>query len=491
MEKLSRRPNLLYVLADQLRLRSCGYAGDARAITPCIDRLASRGVSFVNAVSSTPVCAAYRASLFTGKHTTTTGMVINELRLSPAHECLGHVLTRGGYRTGYIGKWHLWANVLGHHDDVRNAFTPPGTYRLGFDGFWAAYNFHHVYYNAYYFGDEPRKIPYGGPTVYEPDAQTDMAIGFLRQAAERNDPFALFLSYGTPHDPWDWGNVPREYADRFREVSLPNPPNYKPDNDRYADGWAVFQRDERDHLEQWRRAYYAMTANLDWNLGRLLRALDEAGVADDTIVVFTSDHGEMFGAQGRRAKNIFYDEAARVPFLVRWPRAIPAGRVADACLGTPDLMPTLLGLAGLPVPRAVEGMDISHCALGTRGPEPEAALLQGTGTTAAWADGHEWRALRGKRYTYAVYRRDHSELLFDNQADPWQTNSLVGDAKHAEALDGLRKQLKRRMEELNDTFEACTWYRDHWTRDRNILRGARGGTHDIEVLSRIIADHLP
>jgi len=180
-----------------------------------------------------------------------------------------------------------------------------------------------------------------------------------------------------------------------------------------------------------------------------------------------------------------------VPFLVRWPEALPAGRVADACLGTPDIMPTLLGLMGLPVPKAVEGMDLSHCALGRGGPEPEAALLQGTGTTAAWADGHEWRALRDKRYTYAVYRRDRSERLFDNQADPWQTGGLVGDAKHAEALDRLRKRLKRRMEELNDTFEACTWYRDHWTRDRNILRGARGGTHDLEALSRLIVDRLP
>jgi arylsulfatase A-like enzyme len=234
-----------------------------------------------------------------------------------------------------------------------------------------------------------------------------------------------------------------------------------------------------------------MTANVDWNLGRLLDALDKLGARDNTLVVFTSDHGEMFGAHGRRAKNIFYEEAVRVPFLVRWPESVPAGRVADACLATPDIMPTLLSLLRLPVPKDAEGMSLSHCALGHDGPEPQAAFLQGTGTTAAWRDGHEWRALRGKRYTYAVYRRDRAELLFDNQADPFQTTNLAADPAHAGALRQLRELLQRRMQELDDTFESCTWYRDHWTRDRNILRGARGGTHDLDALAQTIQRHFP
>ena len=125
-------PNLLYILADQLGRNHCGYAGADKAHTPNIDCLASMGVDFVNAVSNTPVCAAHRASLFTGKYTTSTGMVINELRMDPDHECIGHVLTRSGYETAYIGKWHLYADQLGHHHDPRNSFTPPGPDRLGF-----------------------------------------------------------------------------------------------------------------------------------------------------------------------------------------------------------------------------------------------------------------------------------------------------------------------------------------------------------------------
>ncbi|UCH10012.1 MAG: sulfatase-like hydrolase/transferase, partial [Fidelibacterota bacterium] len=144
----SSHPNLVFILADQLRYQSCGYAGDKRARTPHIDKLAHEGVNFCNAVSGHPVCAPYRASLFTGKYSSSTGMVINELRMNPNHECFGHILHRNDYDTAYIGKWHLWANELGNHHDPRNSFVPAGPYRLGFDGVWAAYNFHHRYFDT-------------------------------------------------------------------------------------------------------------------------------------------------------------------------------------------------------------------------------------------------------------------------------------------------------------------------------------------------------
>jgi arylsulfatase A-like enzyme len=473
---MTQEPNLVYVFADQLRYQSCGYAGDERAHTPNVDALAGQGVSFCNAVSGHPVCAPYRASLLTGKYSSSTGMAINELRMNPNHRYLGHVLTEGGYDTAYIGKWHLWANELGNHHDPKNAHTPPGPHRLGFDGFWAAYGFHHHYVDAYHYTDSGERVTLPG---YEPDGQTDLAIEVLervadtRMGAARSDrPVALFLSYGTPHDPWVPENVPRAYLDIFRDVAFPLPPNYRPQDDPHADAWARLRPEQRAQIGEWMRVYYAMTANLDWNVGRLLRAIDDLGLGDDTILVFTSDHGEMFGAQGRRAKNIFYEEAVRVPFLLRWPGHVLPGSVSDACLNTPDILPTLLSLLGLPVPAGVEGMDLSHCALGRPGSEPEAAFLQGMGATAVFEDGHEWRALRDKRHTYALYRADGSELLFDNLADPYQVHNLVADPARAETLERFRDMLRARMAALNDTFEACTWYRDHWTEDRIILRTA-------------------
>jgi len=469
----TEQPNLLYVFADQLRYQALGYAGEARARTPTIDRFAMEGVNFHQAIASAPVCTAYRASLLTGKYTTSHGMVINELRMNPNQRCLGHVLTDAGYQTCYIGKWHLYANELGKHDDPKNSFVPRGPHRLGFDGTWMAYNFHHQNYGTYYHSESPEKSFYG-PGVYEPDAQTDLAIDFIHGATRSSQPFALFLSWGPPHDPWEPDNVPDQFWQMFKDVPFPDPPNYEPHNDEpYCDDWARLSTQERRQLEAWRRGYHAQLASIDWNLGRLLAALDATEQAERTIVVFTSDHGEMFGAHGRRAKNIFYDEACRVPMLIRWPERVPAGITSDVCLSTVDLMPTLLALLGLDPPGGMEGMDLSHWVLGQPGPEPDAALMQICGATAAWEDGHEWRALRDKQYTYAIYRVDGKELLFDHRADPYQMQNLASLGHHQKTLVRFRSMLQARLVQLNDTFEACTWYRDHWTDgQRNIVRSA-------------------
>jgi arylsulfatase A-like enzyme len=474
-------PNIVYVMADQLRRQSCGYAGDALAKTPNIDRLADEGMSFDNAVVSMPVCSAYRASLFTGKYTTSTGMVINEIRLNPDHHprCLAHCLGDADYELGYIGKWHLWANRLGNHEDPTNSFVPRGPHRLGFDGYWAAYNFHHDYYgeHAYYHEDTPEKIHFPQGT-YEPDGQTDMAIDYIKAQANSEKPFALVLSFGTPHDPWVKSNVPQEYYAMFEDVTFDVPPNWRQEIDApYSDAWSNMEKTP-EMLDEWMRVYYAMTANLDGNIGRLQNAIREAGIEDNTVLVFTSDHGECFGAHGRMKKNIFYEEAARVPMIVKWPEAIPAGHKSDACLSNVDIMPTLLGLVGVDVPDAVEGMDLSHCARAEAGPEPEFAFLQNTGACAAWQDGHEWRAIRTKQYTYAVYKADGKELLFDNAADPYQRVNLATADTSTEPLEGLRAELRRKMgakmEELKDNFELSSFYRENWvSEDRLIMSTAK------------------
>jgi arylsulfatase A-like enzyme len=478
----SRPVNLIYVFADQLRRFSCGYAGDEFAHTPNIDRLARASLDVRNAVPSTPVCAPYRASLLTGKYQSSTGMVINELRLSPAHDCFGHVLTRNGYDTAYIGKWHLWANQLGHHDETKNGFVPPGPYRLGFDQYWAAYNFNHTYNNAPYFRDTPHREIH---RQYEPDSQTRMAIDYLKARRGQAKPFAMFLSWGPPHDAWDWANCPPDFTEQFRNVKLPLRPNYSDTPDPYADAWATPGPDYRAQVAQFQQAYYAMTADIDRQLGRLLDAIREQGLENDTLLVFTSDHGEMFGSHGRRAKYIFYEEACRVPFLVRWPGHIQPG-ATDTLLSTPDIMPTLLGSLGLPVPRAVEGADLSGNLAGRTTRGPDGIYMQGMGTTAAWKDGSEWRALRDARYTYAIYHRDRHELLFDNQADPYQLKNLAEDRTQAAKLVHYRNQLQRWMKEHNDTFEACTWYQDRWTADRNIVNTASGVKQDLDALQRIV-----
>ncbi|HDZ21174.1 hypothetical protein LCGC14_0093810 [marine sediment metagenome] len=462
------KPNLLFVFADQLRRDCLRCNGETRARTPNLDDLCDEGVSFSNAISGHPVCAPFRASLFTGKHSSSTGMVINTVRMNPNHECFGHVLAGGGYETSYIGKWHLWGTRRGDYYHTDYAYTPPGKFRLGFDGRWSAYNFLHNYYLAEYYTDSPNPIKVHG---YEPDFQTDLAIEHMAEMNATGNPFAMFLSFGTPHEPWARCNVPEDFIKPFEWVEFDDrPPNFMTGIDHYHTPWTDGggYADAEAYVQNL-RYYHAMTANLDWNMGRLLKAVDAMGLREDTIVVFTSDHGSMFGEHGRAGKCTFYEEAVRVPFLMRWGDKTPAGRETDACLNTPDIMPTLLSMMDLPIPAAVEGSDLSHFALGQTGPEPECSLLQGMAETDGWADGSEWRAVRDKQFTYAVYREPRMELLFDHVADRYQLTNLIDDPASAETANRLRKLMADRMAELGDTFEAPTWYRENWIDENDCI----------------------
>lgn len=467
---MAQPPNLVFVFADQLRLQSCGYslqyAEDPTPYTPNIDRLAEESADFRNAVAGTPMCAPYRSSLFTGKYPSSTGMVINELRAMPDSDAIAHVLNRHGYETCYLGKWHLFGR---DHTDSEQ-FVPPGPDRLGFDDTWKAYNFNHRYYDGFYYGDSAEQCSIEG---YQPHQMTDFAIEALERTVETESPLALFLSYGPPHDPWTWDNCPEPFNHLFRDQSFPDPPNYADGHAKYWDRsmdseW--WEREWKPDRFRKRQAYAAQIASIDWELGRLLRTLEETGLEENTVFTFTSDHGEMFGSHGRIAKNIFYEEAVRVPFLVRYPDAVPPGRRSTP-LNTPDIAPTLLGLLDLPVPDSMEGTNLSHRVRGDPGQEPMAAFLQGMGHTYQWENGNEWRAARDKRYTYARWI-DGSEELYDNMADPYQQENLVEQLGSREVLSRLRTFLDQQLNELNDPFKETTWYRNRWVEDRVIQRSA-------------------
>lgn len=475
-EKQPVRPNLIFIITDQLRNDVFGCRGDKIAKTPHIDRFKSESADFVQAVAVTPVSAAARASLFTGKYTTSTGMVINELRMNPNQRAFGHVLTANGYNTSYIGKWHLYGTCSDHDDDAC-AFIPKGPDRLGFDGEWKAYNFHHTNMNSYYYEDKKEKLYYGEGS-YEPEEQFRLAVRSLDRLRREEKPFALFLSVGIPHDPWTRSNVPEKYYNRYRDVPFTLPSNWSDRPDKYMDRntdpaqWTNYWK---KNLPEMKRVYYSMVASIDDYLGDLMQKVAEWGLDENTILVFFSDHGEMFGENGRIFKMTFYDSAANVPFMVRWKGKIKPGREIRACLNTPDIMPTLLRLMDLPVPRTVEGMDLSALALGGRCREPAFAFMQGTGHTFQWKDGYEWRAVRDQRYTYARYRADGSELLFDNLNDPKQTRNLVDEPEVAPVLAKKRKQMTDKMKELNDNFAPCSWYRDQWVDENRCIRASARG----------------
>ena len=468
------RPNILFIMADQLRHDTCAREQSFDTHTPRIREFMRQGVEYTNAVSMAPLCGPFRASLFTGCFSSTTGYVVNEIRARADLPTLARSLNADGYCSAYVGKWHLYASeekVLGKaddfHDNEKNQFVPPGENRLGFDDFWAAWNFNHEYYKGFYYRDTMDRQEIDG---YEPDVMTDIAVRQIGQYANANDPFFMCVSYGTPHSPWTEDNVPAEWLELFKDVDFDYPQTYRDSSAPWWHEWfdeAWWLKNIKPRIPTWQKIYHAMTANLDWNFGRLLDALEKSGMAGNTIVVFTSDHGEMFGAHGRVHKNIFYDEAARVPFGIRWPDHIPAGMQSDTCLNTPDIMPTLLTLAGVDIPDSIQGIDLAHTALGQPGKDKDLALLQGMGVSVDWLDGHEWRAIRTRRYTYGVFR-DGNEELYDNREDPLQKKNLAGIGAYDSLLQDLQRRYSERLARTDDHFMNMTWYRDNWIKEGTI-----------------------
>lgn len=421
-------PNIVFVFADQLRARSVGFMGDRAVATPNLDRLAEGGVVFTNAVSCSPVCTPYRATLLTGRYPVSNGMVLNDVRLPEGEVCIAEVLREHRYRTGYVGKWHL-------DGPERGGFTPPGPRRAGFE-YWAAANCTHDYMHSHYYRDDPRPIPIEG---YDADCHTSLAMDFIAEHAGR-EPFCLFLSWAPPHDPYQL--MPEEYR-RYRAEDLELPPNCPTDTRADIAG------------------YYSHIAALDRNFGRLSGLLDELGIADDTILVFTSDHGDMLGSHGcSNRKQVPWEESIHVPFALQYPRACEAGRRVPCVLNSVDLMPTLLQLAGVPVPATCEGTSLAHAVTGRPGESPQSAFLQHACTFADARRFSPWRGVRTERHTY-VRNLEGPWLLYDNLEDPYQLRNLVGQPEHAGLESLLEAELRRWLERTGDEFlpQEAYWER--------------------------------
>jgi arylsulfatase A-like enzyme len=427
------RPHVLFIFADQMRGMDMGCAGNPDVHTPHMDRLAAEGTCFARAYANCPVCTPSRATMLTGRHALATRVVANDLPLPEDVPTIGTCLHAAGYRTGYIGKWHL--------DGVpRGKWTPPGPRRHGFDDFWAVHNCSHAYLHAHYFRDAPEPIPIEG---YEPSTQTDLLLRFLDERDDR--PWAAFLSWGPPHDPYD--QVPASWLRRYDPQALRLRPNVRPIPPGAGD--LARGREPRGTLA----AYYAQISALDAELGRILAYLDAQGLAHDTIVVFTSDHGDMLWSQGHMMKQQPWEESIRVPFLLRWPGRVPAGRTTEGLVGLVDLLPTLLHLAGVPLPSGVQGSDLADLALGRSEYGDESVYLYDlVAVDQSIAQGiPEWRGVRTPRHTYARTRQG-PWLLYDNVADPYQLVNLVGASHAVELQRHLDAEVDRWLRRTGDPF---------------------------------------
>lgn len=433
------RPDIVFVFADQPRYSALGSSGNRVVQTPNLDRLAEEGVVFDSAFSSSPICSPFRGHLLTGCYSHQNGVIDNEYALSPNEITLPRVIGQAGYRTGFVGKWHLG---YGPYTEEK---------RHGFD-YLAAYNCDHDYYEVSYYENE------SGPYAMEgwaPEVETELALRYLERCAteDQGEPLALFLGWGPPH--WPYDQYPDEHR-VYRPEAVDLPPNVPVQMEHFA-------RQELAH-------YYGNVTGLDAQFGRIMARLKELAMADNTILCFSSDHGDHLSSHGygkpfdlwlhhtkRCSKATPHEESIHIPFTLRHPKAVPAGTRAQTLLSSVDMMPTLLGLCDTDVPEGVAGQGLSHAALGEDGDEPDSVYLQilGPGWPHRGKRVGFWRGLHTQRWTYARWWRDETEpWLFDRETDPWEIDSLAGKPEFAETQGTMEARLQQWMAETNGPFDA-------------------------------------
>ncbi len=449
MKKI-RNPNILFVITDQMRSTAMGCSGVEKVITPNIDKLAAEGSRFTNAIANSPACTPSRACLLTSKFIFSHGLVNNDMQLGTNFKSFAHCLNAEGYNCGYIGKWHLDC-------EDRGVFIPPGPRRQGFDDLWAVAECNHNYFKGYYYlNDNPEPVWIDG---YEPDAQTDLAINYIKDKNKNfidiKNPFCLFISYGPPHCPYDM------VSDKFKKMYppekielLPNAKNAKVQSKESIGKLpepARISPEENDKIKKEKIAnYYAQISALDECFGRLMKTLDDEGIAENTLVVFTSDHGDMLFSQNRGWKSKPWRESVGVPLIFKFPGKIPENKVTNGPISMVDLMPTILSIVGAKIPADVEGENLSDFVCGDESAAPDSVFINFP-CLPSWFSYDEWRGVVTRNHTY-VCQQNKPWLLYNDFKDSFQLENLVNNPAYANTEKELDAKLQNWMKKTNDTF---------------------------------------
>lgn len=436
------KPNVIFVLADQWRSDAVGYMGNNDVLTPHLDRLAKESLVFENAVTVMAVCAPWRASFLTGQYPLTHGVFYNDKPLPNEALTMAEIYKEQGYQTGYIGKWHLNGHARGEHPFSARDKPVPKDRRQGFD-YWKVREVTHDYNNSFYFDENDQKQIWEG---YDAFPQTDSAISYIKK--NKDNPFLIMLSWGPPHNPYH--TAPEEYRKLYDPAKITLRPNVPEE----------FQDSARQIIAD----YYAHITALDKAMGDLLAAVEKEGLSDNTIIVFTSEHGDMLFSKGVLRKQRPYDESIKVPMLIRYPEKLSQARHVRAPINTPDLLPTLLGLSGIKIPKTVEGTDYSKPLIAGEDLGNDGALIMLPVPFHEWKfmnGGREFRGIRSERYTY-VKDLEGPWLLYDNQTDPFQQQNLVNQPESKELQARMEKVLQSKLKQTKDKFMPADYYMTQW-----------------------------
>jgi choline-sulfatase len=450
------QPNVLFILSDQHDPAVAGYAGDLVVHTPHLDALARRSVQFESAVCTSPLCTPSRMCLLTGKDVHRCAGWNNHWVIFPEHLTWPAHFAAQGYRTCLVGKMHFGGRdqMQGFQDrpygDLRHGLGHQPDPLAMFPGYAAVRS------------AGATEVP---ESLLQDVVVTRESLAFIKEQAAGDDgrPWFVCASYSRPHPPF---TAPGRYLRRYRDRVPPPASRAIPDEvfaRRRTQGHADLTEEE---VRLGREGYYACVEFLDDCIGELLDGLDRAGLLENTVVIYTSDHGEMLGQHGIWGKSVYYDPAVRVPLLISGPGVAAGGHRVRHPVSLLDLYPTTCGLAGLPIPAGLDGKDLSALlAEPATAPAPHEVVHSSFyqyGQTISYpapvddAEPHRaWRMVRSADWKL-VEVEGGATLLFDLQADPREEVNLADDPAHAERLATMRRLLFARFSwaEVHERLQA-------------------------------------
>ncbi|MCD8104205.1 MAG: sulfatase-like hydrolase/transferase [Lachnospiraceae bacterium] len=439
-----QKKNIVFYFSDQQRADTCGCYGQPLPITPNLDRLAGNGVLFANAFTPQPVCGPCRALFQTGQYPTRTGCFRNNIMLPAGIKTLGSYMEDAGYETAYVGKWHLASDGdLNQAPVIDHTITAiPKELRGGYTGFWRAADvleFTSHGYDGYVFDENNRKILFTG---YRADCINGMALEFL-DVRDRNRPFFLTVSQIEPHHQNDRGHYegPVGSKEKYRKFELPG-------DLKALGGNAACEYPD----------YLGQCASLDENLGRLIAKLKEKELYEDTIIIYTSDHGSHFRTRNLDAhlnggddyKRTGHDAALKVPLVIAG-GAYTGGQVVDDLVSTESLPKTILAMVGVDVGDAMIGENLLEVVEKKYPGRENQVFAQISESRIGWC-------IRTPEFLYAIYAPGMNgcasasadvyadDYLYDMRNDPYQLNNVVEDAAYPEIKADLRRRLLDWME---------------------------------------------
>lgn len=440
------RPNVIWLIADQLRAQALGTNGDPNVHTPNIDRLSASGINFDQARSGFPLCCPFRGSMLTGRyaHHMVPG---HEYPLPHGQETIANVFDSAGYQTAYFGKWHLdgFHEGSGHGRAVMHVIPPDR--RGGFQT-WAAYENNNSPWDTWVHGGEGKDAFQYKLRGYETDALTDLLIEYLQaRGAERktgkDKPFFAVLSVQPPHNPYI---APASYMSHYNAEQLRLRPNVTPD--------PLIEEKARQELA----GYYAQIETWDANIGRLITALSDLELLTNTHIMIFSDHGDSHGSNGQFLKMNPYEEAVRIPMIVSGEVSFYNHRGTgrpDTLFGEVDIAPTTLGLCGLQAPSWMEGHDYSGYRLSfkPRPSNPDSKYLElviPPGHTDSTNEPYRGLVtMDGWKY---VCFKNQPWLMFNLNEDPYEMANLAFNNRYKKERVQLTARLKQWVADTGDKF---------------------------------------